>query len=274
MPGILNPYAFGGFTGIADIVSGAWAAWGVMSATGAYAAAGNPALDLRRSSDNGTMTANFLTTGGIDTAAITTWAGGANVFVSRAYDSTGNGRHVSQATAGSQPQLILSGGPGGAPYLETATSGNTLAGSTNYPAGSITSMVVVGNRGGTNNASFVRANCNSCYAILGGGAPTANQWGLTNISTAPSFSASATDNTWHDAVGVINGSSSVLTIDGTDTTGTVSSSATSQPPNFLIGRTPGAVRASFAALYPSGTALNSTERAAIRAKLRAWPVAW
>lgn len=63
-------------------------------------------LRLRRSSDNAESDFGFTSQGVLDTAAITTWLGGANGLITKQYDQSGNGRDRSQATAASQSLLV------------------------------------------------------------------------------------------------------------------------------------------------------------------------
>lgn len=61
-------------------------------------ALGSPTLDI-----------GFTTNGDLDTAALKTFIGSNNGFVTIWYDQTGNNRHASQATAGSQPRIVNAG---------------------------------------------------------------------------------------------------------------------------------------------------------------------
>src|SRR6056297_120955 len=63
---------------------------------------------LRRSSDNSELDfGSGLSVGEyLDFASVDAWAGGSSVYVVTWYDQSGNGRDLSQSTAGEQPQLI------------------------------------------------------------------------------------------------------------------------------------------------------------------------
>lgn len=63
---------------------------------------------LRRVSDNVESDFSVGGDGWIDAAAITTWLGGSSARVVSMYDQSGNGRHWTQPTAGTQPFLDLS----------------------------------------------------------------------------------------------------------------------------------------------------------------------
>ncbi len=65
---------------------------------------------VRRSSDNAEQDFGFVNDV-VDMASIITFCGAGNGFVTTWYDQSGNGKHVTQATAGNQPQIIASGSP-------------------------------------------------------------------------------------------------------------------------------------------------------------------
>jgi len=63
-----------------------------------------PLVRLRRASDNAEQDFSAAANGWLDPAAVAAWAAG-NAFVVTRYDQTGNSRHVTQATAGSQAKM-------------------------------------------------------------------------------------------------------------------------------------------------------------------------
>ncbi|MFY8004907.1 MAG: FG-GAP-like repeat-containing protein, partial [Chitinophagaceae bacterium] len=67
------------------------------------------AIQVRRSSDNTTQDIGFTTAGNLDTAALKTFVGSNNGFVTIWYDQSGNARNLTQTTAGSQPAIINAG---------------------------------------------------------------------------------------------------------------------------------------------------------------------
>ena len=67
------------------------------------------AIRVRRSSDNTEQNIGFLSNGGLDTAALTTFCSGTNGFVTVFYDQTGNNRNLTQTTAINQPQIVNAG---------------------------------------------------------------------------------------------------------------------------------------------------------------------
>jgi hypothetical protein len=66
------------------------------------------AVLVRRSSDSTTQAIGF-TSGSLDTASLLTFAGAGDAFVVTWYDQSGNGKHVTQATAGYQPKIVSAG---------------------------------------------------------------------------------------------------------------------------------------------------------------------
>lgn len=67
------------------------------------------AIRVRRSTDNALQDIGFTGSGDLDTTALKTFVGSASGFVHTWYDQSGNGRHVTQATAGSQPRIVNAG---------------------------------------------------------------------------------------------------------------------------------------------------------------------
>jgi len=67
--------------------------------------AGN-CIRLRRDSDNAESDFGFDGSGNLDSAAIASWLGGTSGFVVAWYDQSGNGKNITQATAGNQPVYL------------------------------------------------------------------------------------------------------------------------------------------------------------------------
>ena len=66
-------------------------------------------LRLRRSSDNAEKEFDPIKGRALDTRGILAWSGASSVFVTKIFDSTGNGNHAIQTTAAAQPRLINAG---------------------------------------------------------------------------------------------------------------------------------------------------------------------
>ncbi|WP_167516860.1 arabinofuranosidase catalytic domain-containing protein [Hydrotalea flava] len=67
------------------------------------------ALQVRRSSDNTTQDIGFTSNGDLDTAALKTFVGSGNGYVTTWYDQSGNARNATQTTLSQQPAIVLSG---------------------------------------------------------------------------------------------------------------------------------------------------------------------
>ncbi len=63
---------------------------------------------VRRSSDNAEQDIGF-SDGALDVAALLSFVGSGSAFVTTLYDQTGNGEHLVQATAASQPRIVNAG---------------------------------------------------------------------------------------------------------------------------------------------------------------------
>ncbi|MFY7964597.1 MAG: arabinofuranosidase catalytic domain-containing protein, partial [Chitinophagaceae bacterium] len=67
------------------------------------------AIQVIRSSDNFTLDIGFTASGDLDTAALKSFVGSNNAFVTTWYDQSGNARNVTQTTAANQPSIINAG---------------------------------------------------------------------------------------------------------------------------------------------------------------------
>jgi len=88
-----------------------------------------PAVRVRRSSDNAEADVGFTVLGDLDTTALLAHCGAGSGLVATWYDQSGNGRDVTQATAGSQPRIVNAGvveSLGGRPAVRNLTTGTWL----------------------------------------------------------------------------------------------------------------------------------------------------
>jgi hypothetical protein len=107
-----------------DTYPGASVAYSLRLLSSTYAGS---AIRVRRSSDNAEQNIGFV--GGIlDTAALLSFCGSGNGFVTTFYDQSGNAKNSVQTSAGGQPRIVLSG------VLETLNSKPTI----NYISGTAT----------------------------------------------------------------------------------------------------------------------------------------
>jgi len=229
--------AGGGYTGPGDIVSGATAWYGLRAYSAAIVNAGTQALvSLRRASDSHTCdiivsasgglgkTAN-CSTGGDNGTAVATWCNSTTCYVTMAYDQSGNGFNLAQATTGNQPQLAFSC-IGSLPCLERPLAAATyLAGS--YAGLAISapqSFSAVVNVYNTANADFICASETTANGISN--ASSSNEF---SVSGANSYvtSGAETSGVAHAIQGDVNGASTFINVDGTTTTGSTTSRSTS-----------------------------------------------
>lgn len=122
-----------------------------------------------RSSAAGSPTLNvgFTINGDLDTASLKSFVGSNSAYIATWYDQSGNGRHVTQATAASQPQIVNAGAvtqQNGRPSVSFNGS-NSLSLNTAMMSDKITASVVARlNNATTRNALFDLGNVSGSYA--------------------------------------------------------------------------------------------------------------
>jgi len=216
------------YVGPGDIVSGARGWWGLRAYSNATM--GTNAIRLRRDSDNAELDFTTLSpSGALDEASITTWAGGANLFITKAYDQSGNSQDAAQATFAKQ-----------LPFLRNGLGSHSVAtGIVGSPCGLLTGatfsfvvpltvvFVAFWNSGGTNEPQYLTGNTTGSFA-----------WGFTGNLTPPQkvravdglvFDTTVTNtNSWHTFISVDNGdATSTNFVDGVTTTGDMGSTSVS-----------------------------------------------
>jgi hypothetical protein len=138
--------------------------------------------------------------------------------VTEAYDQSGNGYNVTQATAGSQPQLLpsfLNGlpgilGTGGGQFIKVATFATI--------AQPISMSTVLARTSNFTTKQVVIANGN-----LGVGLQWAAAANIITMAFGGNGNATMSDSAWHALQVVANSTSSFLNVDGTDTPESVGS---------------------------------------------------
>jgi lysophospholipase L1-like esterase len=92
------------YIGPGDVKPGAFAWWGLR----AYSASsiGMNAVSILRASDSTTQIFTTVAGGGIDATAIATFLSGTTGKISKLWDQTGNGRHLTQATSANMPDYV------------------------------------------------------------------------------------------------------------------------------------------------------------------------
>jgi hypothetical protein len=208
------------YAGPGDIVGSATGWWGLRGYTAAVAATGTQkSVTIRRASDDATADIVILTTGYLDVATATTHCAATTCFVTKFWDQSGNSRDISQATGANQAQIFLSSGPSaGYPYVAFTAGTNSYAGAANFtPTTGVESFSTVANRStGTGLVKMVRGGGGNEFD---GKSASANNWILTG--NASSITAAANDAAWHAGSALLNGASSAVNIDNSETTGTV-----------------------------------------------------
>jgi hypothetical protein len=228
----VTPEGSASYVGPGDIVSGATAWFGLRAYSNATIGAN--AIRIRRVSDNAEQNFVTLADGSLDVASIATFIAATTGRVVTLYDQTGNGRHVTQATAGNQPQIILSG-LGSLPVLRfTRSSTHRLIGSSTYGATAAQPVTwsLVAKRTGNTSSFQVAAGAGTTNSMAIGFPNSANQVG----GFAGSWQgASAADNSFHAVQMVYNGASSTIAVDGSESTVSAGTNGLSSSHTLRVG---------------------------------------
>jgi hypothetical protein len=210
-----------------DTYTGAAAAYSLRKLRTAYSGS---AIRVRRSNDNSEQDIGFTSAGDLDTASLKTFVGANNGFVVTWYDQSGNSRNATQSTAASQPQVIQSGViyrrnskpsvffPGNN-FVEHTLSSNISQPGTVFSALEYTELGSKIGLGSNNDASrwqMYRTNSNSSINIFSGTV-------LSSSNTTQSFILQ---------YALFNGANSVISINGSSTTG---NAGAQQVSSFRIG---------------------------------------
>lgn len=187
--------------------------------------AAGPAVKLSRNSDAVTQDVGFTANGDPDVAAMNTFCTATTCHLATWYDQSGNARHiVGNAAASLQPTINFSCGLGtaGTPCAVTASAVN-MSGPSVTPATGVVSIAAVHQRSaGTGICVILAENGSGNNRLTTRTAAVGN----TLTSASGSINTTATDVQWRSLIGVINGASSGLSVDGTTTTGTVTGNTT------------------------------------------------
>lgn len=226
----------------------------------------NKLINIVRASDSTTTDIGFTATGAFDTATALTFCAATTCKVVTWYDQSGNARDITQATDGNRPSLIFNC-LGTMPCVQFTGTTQALAAVGNVtPATGVVSFSTVGNRvSGTGNCTWIRENGNNNRMLATNG--QVNAWQV-NGGASGSVSAAATDAVWHSGIGVVNGASSILSIDGTETTGTTTGNTTAAAPGMLL--TVSSTCYVVSSIFWDNVALDATARTAITNNQQAW----
>jgi hypothetical protein len=269
----------GAYTGPGDVVSGAYLYVGVRAYTAAYAAAHGNAFQLTRNSDSTQCNVVLTTAGDLDattpncagnTQTIIQFCTATTCLMSTGYDQTGNGRNYTYLV-GSTGFPVFTAGCVNGHYCIT-----TQAGDTGY--GTATSLTVANPW----TASMVASrNAASSFQVVGASQDSllylgyANAANTARLANTAAVTGTASDGAFHAITGVANGASSVLAIDGAETTGTAGSTGPSGTPLCVWGSGAGCIANPFVGkfgelLIYSGTALTLGQRNSIKANQSAY----
>ena len=264
----------GSYVGPGDVVSGAFAFWGLFAYNAAYATGSNPACDLVDQAGLNPITINILSSGALDTASISTWVTAHSVtkiLVKKLYDQVGT-QHMTQATVANMPPLTLSSIGSFAALTPDGTASqqltSTAAASHNQPF----SMSALAQRSsGTNAFVFSDVDAGSNEIDL-----SAVNNGLTNtqfyISDGISDNSTVDDFNLHAVTGVFNNPTGLtIVVDTTVTTSAAGGNVmTSGDTWVLLGFTTLGLRdwiGKFGELGIWPTAFNSTQYAAMNSNI-------
>jgi len=213
-PGPGMPTAAVAYSGPGDVVSfTGW--WGLRAYNAAYATGSNNAIKIRRASDSTTSNIVILASGALDVATATTFCASTTCFVAEAYDQTGGGAHMLQATAGNQPQLIFNC-IGSLPCMSFNGSSQFLLATLATVAFPVSVSIVVDRTGAftTQQAAFnfhTGAGTGQFFFLA-----SANSLSLYNGSALTN--ATVADSAFHAANGVYNSTTSSLYVDNQSAT--------------------------------------------------------
>lgn len=225
--GISGPAASSSYVGPGDLVTGAIAWWGLRAYNKAYATGSNPAIDIVRASDSMSTTINILATGGLDLASATTFCTMTTCVVSKIYDQTGNGVHLTQGTNSRRPVATPSCGLGSLPCMVySAASLTNLATASGPTQAAPFSLSMVA---GTVTAGNLTTNGTPAGILARSGA---NAWNIASGSSCCATTAS--DAGTHAAQAVFDASAS-LSIDGTQNTGSTGTNGLTAA--YILGAT-------------------------------------
>jgi len=244
----------------------------------AYASATGKLCTIIRASDSETCDILAASTGGEGLTAncsgadngetLATFLNATTGKATKAYNQVTNGTlDVVQATGANQPAVTLS-------CLSTFTcltstaNGMNLASTTNStPSNGTGTFVGYSNRTtGTGVSADIADNASGGLGTIRRTTGTGNS--CTLAGSSGSFNATCSDNAWHALIGGEGGASSVLRVDGTETTGTVTNNTTAGHISAAIGANSTTFKWIEAGLI-DGSVVNSTVRAALIANMQA-----
>lgn len=171
-------------------------------------------IRLRRGSDDAESDFGYTSSNDLDTAAITTWLGGASGYIVTWYDQAG-GNNLAQATSSKQPLFVASGqngrpiadfDDGASQFMQVTYSGALSQPFTVYVTCQLDEAQVTGNA-----PVYVVDGSTAARMIMGRVFTTENVWAWYAGSWQYD---GGSDSDWHVWTAIFNGASSELFIDG------------------------------------------------------------
>jgi hypothetical protein len=207
------------YIGPGDVVSGAIGWYSPARAySAAFAAGGTAIMDLVDQAGANPVTINILATGYADLTAISNWVAANSVStirVTKLYDQTGTGNHVTNVTLAQMPALVLNSFNSLPGLVTTSARGDRLLSGNITQAQPISFSTVAKRTSGTGASGWIGSNTNPVGLYPGTGSTIWSVAGNTVLASP----ATTTENTFHAAQGIINGASSSIVINGSATTG-------------------------------------------------------
>lgn len=218
------------YQGPGDIVSGALVFYSCSRVYNAAAAStstsmcdlvavtGGAAVGTIRGSTSGFADQTAYFAGSLTPAAACAAASGGSCKISKMYNQVSPGTlDVTQATLSSMPGILFSSTPAGTLPAVDCTGGTNalLATSSNPSISQPWTAVAVAKRPLSSSLQGLIGSASGIVNFLGGG----NVNNTLAINAGTTVTAASTDGSWHSMAGVLNGASSVLTVDATDNTG-------------------------------------------------------
>lgn len=223
------PGGGGSYVGPGDIVGvgGTGAFWGLRAYSAATASAGALAIQLCTASDALCTDIHVTSTGGLNASDLT--ASGCSSIntctIKIFYDGSGNGKTESQATIANRATFqnsCIGSLPCAQGLATTKYSGPT------FSTGGLPSFTLYCAANRTTNVT-VESDClaqTSTFVVLG----SLNSANTGFFYTGAALSATASDNTWHNLIGVPSATTQVLYVDATATNGGATASVLATAP--------------------------------------------
>jgi hypothetical protein len=190
----------------------------------------NKGINIVRASDSTTTDIGFDASGFPNKAAETTFCNATTCKLVTMYDQCGS-INLTQATDANR--YTRSTGPSSNFNSSSAAAATQthVGGSNITPATGVVSLSAVAQRSvSTSPCGWMRENAGANRLQATGS--FADGWSELG-GTSGTVTSAATDAVWHSGVGVINGASSLLNIDGVETTGTATGNTVAGAPAFL-----------------------------------------